>query len=211
VEGAKFLDYGCGDGWITQEICKRGVMESWGYDIKESRNWSKLKGKIEMCSKREELPKSPNYFDAIMLYDVLDHCENPVELMAHVRNCVKHTGTVYVRCHPWTSKHATHLFKHGVNKAYLHLFLNWNEIKEITKEDPMFTRPEKNAVEAYHWWFKDFEIKRERFIKEPVSDFFHVPAFKELLANEQQVPLSEIDAFLKLMEVQFVNYCLVPK
>lgn len=210
VDGLKFLDYGCGEGWMAQEICKRGVAESWAYDHQANARWSSLNG-VKAISSRDQFPKTNNYFDVIMLYDVLDHCEDPVELMSHVKSCISHTGVVYVRCHPWTSKHASHLFKHGLNKAYLHLFLNWSELKEIIKEDPLFTRPEKNAIEAYHWWFKDFEIKRERFIDEPVSQFFHVPAFKELLASEQQIPLSEIDKFLKLMEIQFVNYCLVPK
>jgi hypothetical protein len=43
---------------------------------------------------------------------------------------------------------------------------------------------------------------------EPVSEFFRVPAFKELLANEQQIPLGEIDEFLKRMEIQFVDVVL---
>jgi len=44
-----------------------------------------------------------------------------------------------------------------------------------------------------------------------VNGFFHVPAFKELLANEQQIPMKDIDNFLRLMEIQFVDFCLVPK
>lgn len=209
VEGLKFLDYGCGEGWVVQEICSRGVAEAWGFDPEPSESWGEL-GKVSMTNYREKLPTG-NYFDIIMLHDVLDHCKDPVEVMGHVRSLLKHGGTVYVKCHPWTSKHATHAFKQGLNKAYIHLFLNWDEIKAATGQEPKFTRPEKNAVEAYHWWFKAFDIKRERFIREPVSDFFQVPAFKELLANEQQIPLAGIDDFLKLMEIQFVNYVLTPK
>jgi hypothetical protein len=44
-----------------------------------------------------------------------------------------------------------------------------------------------------------------------VSDFFFVPAFKELLANEQQIPMDQIDGFLERMEIQFADYILGPK
>jgi SAM-dependent methyltransferase len=209
VEGMRFLDYGCGEGWIVQEILKRGVSEAWGYDIQKSDNWANLKGNVKMSGNGTDLPSE--HFDVIMLYDVLDHCEDPVGLMARVSRCITPKGVVYVRCHPWTSRHATHLFKQGINKAYVHLFLKHQEIEVLINDKPMFTREEKKPLEAYHWWFKEFDIKKERPVKEPVSDFFHVPAFKELLANEQSIPMVEIDSFLKLMETQFIDYCLTPK
>lgn len=206
IEGAHFLDFGCGDGWIAQEATKRGVIESWGHDIVESKNWASLKGP-KMTTDPNAIKK--NYFDVIMLYDVLDHCEDPLAVMNHVKSLLKKTGAVYVRCHPWTSKHASHIYKQGVNKAYLHLFLKYHEIKELVNGEPMFTREEKGPLEAYRYWFSNFEIKKERAIREPVSDFFHVPAFKDLLRGEQQI--EDIDGFLKLMEIQFVDYVLVPK
>jgi SAM-dependent methyltransferase len=208
VENLNFLDFGCGDGWIAQEITKRGVVESVGYDIKPNSNWSELKD-VNFTNNFAELKN--NHYDIIFLYDVLDHCEDPIAVMNQIKTLIAPNGTIYVRCHPWTSKHATHLYKQGINKAYLHLFLTYDEIKDITSQDPIFTRKEKNPIEAYHWWFNDFKIRKERLVKEPVSDFFHVPAFKELVANEQQIPLDEMDHFIKQFEIQFVDYCLSPK
>jgi 2-polyprenyl-3-methyl-5-hydroxy-6-metoxy-1,4-benzoquinol methylase len=208
VEGLTFLDFGCGDGWIAGEVLKRGVTESVGYDVKESSIWPTIKGP-KFTSNFNDL--QPGYYDVIFLYDVLDHCEDPVFLMSQIQNLIKPTGTVYVRCHPWTSKHATHLYKQGINKAYLHLFLTYEEIKELINQDPVFTRAEKKPLEAYHWWFNNFTIKKERSVKEPVNGFFHVPSFKELLANEQQIPMNEIDNFVNGLDVQFVDFCLVPK
>jgi 2-polyprenyl-3-methyl-5-hydroxy-6-metoxy-1,4-benzoquinol methylase len=210
-EGCRFLDYGCGEGWIAREALRQGVFESWAYDIKSYEQWDRWRSEGVRCTaNRSDLPGRQS-FDLVILYDVLDHCENPLEIMAHVGSLVKKTGQVCVRCHPWTSRHATHLCRQGINKAYLHLFLSYEELKEITHQEPFFTRPEKKPVEAYHWWFKDFQIKKEFAINEAVSEFFHVPAFKELLANEQRIPISEIDAFLKSMETQFINYTLIPK
>ena len=208
VEGLSFLDFGCGDGWIAQEILKRGVVESVGYDVKNSLNWNNLKGPKFTCNFNDLVP---GHYDVIFLYDVLDHCEDPVFLMSQIQNLIKPTGSVYVRCHPWTSKHATHLYKQGINKAYLHLFLTYEEIGELTQQEPIFTRSEKKPIEAYHWWFNSFDIKKERSVKEPVNGFFHVPSFKELLANEQQIPLNEIDNFVNGLDVQFIDFCLTPK
>ena len=208
IEGKSFLDFGCGEGWITQEVAKRGVSEVLGYDIKDDKGWSDREGSI-FTSDFKEIPKQ--HFDFVMIYDVLDHCVDPINVMAQVRSCIKPDGIVFVRCHPWTARHATHMYKHGINKAYWHMFLTWDEVAEHTQEEPMFTRVEKDPVEAYRWWFKDFNTEKERIIEEDVSEFFLVPAFKELLANEQQMPLNEIDGYLAKMRIQFVDYCISPK
>jgi 2-polyprenyl-3-methyl-5-hydroxy-6-metoxy-1,4-benzoquinol methylase len=203
LDGLDFLDFGCGDGWIAQQANKRGVKSAVGYDIKTSTTWASIKN-VNFTSDFHSIQSSK--FDAIMLYDVLDHCIDPILVMSQVKNLLKRDGSVYIRCHPWVSRHATHLYKQGINKSYLHLFLTFDEIKDLINQEPFFTRMEKDPIQAYRWWFDAFEIKKERFVKEPVSEFFHVQSFKELLSNEQQIPLDQIDSFLKLMEIQFVDY-----
>lgn len=208
LDNLSFLDFGCGDGWIAQEAKNRGVMSSTGFDINSSDNWKNING-VNFFHDVHQVANSS--YDVIMLYDVLDHCLDPIQIMSQVRSLLKKDGVVYVRCHPWLSKHATHLYKQGINKAYFHLFLNFEEIQKLINQNPTFTRNEKDPIGAYRWWFKDFEVNKERFIKEPVSEFFYVQSFKELLANEQQIPLDQIDAFLKLMEIQFIDYKLLWK
>lgn len=210
MESLNFLDFGCGEGWVANEALKRGCKLSTGYDITPNDNWEKLDHGAQFTSVYNEIPK--NHYDVIFLFDVLDHCFDPEEVMKQVYDCVKGTGVVYVRCHPWTSRHATHLWKKGFNKAYLHLFFTWEEMHSLLGESPMFTRPEKNPIEAYNAWFKPhFNIVKFRPIEEPVSEFFQVPAFKELLANEQGIEMSEIDTYLERMKIQFVDFCLTPK
>ena len=205
LENLSFLDFGCGEGWIAKQAIGRGVKESYGYDIKESEKWQELNG-VAFTNQFDNLPKK--HFDAIMLYDVLDHCDNPILVMNQIKQVLKDDGIVYVRCHPWTSAHATHVFKQGLNKAYIHLFLTPLEIAKLTGQPQMFTRMEKDATPAYHWWFNQYKIQKESFKTEKVSDFFYVPAFKELLANEQRISFNEIDDFLKRMEIQFIDYQL---
>lgn len=208
LENVNFLDFGCGDGWIAQEAAKRGVASSTGFDIKLSKTWSSLKG-ATYTHIYNELKRS--YYDVVMLYDVLDHCEDPLSLMDQVKNVLKRDGIVYVRCHPWTARHATHMYKQGINRAYLHLFLTYDELLGRLGQPPIFTRIEKNPIEAYHWWFHDFEIKSEKFIKEPVSDFFSTDEFREILAREQEIPKDQIGEFLERMRIQFVDYRLIIK
>ena len=208
LEGLNFLDFGCGDGWIAEEAKNRGASESFGYDILKSENWINLKNAI--YTNDYSILKKDN-FDVIMLYDVLDHCHDPIELMGQVRECLRKDGVVYVRCHPWTSKHANHLYKNGINKSYIHLFLNYHEIYDLTENAPLFTRIEKYPLRAYHYWFSNFNISKERFIKESVSEFFFVPSFKELLAYEQKIPINQIDDFLNTMAIQFIDYKLKAK
>ena len=205
IAGMNFLDFGCGDGWVAQQAINRGVAESCGYDIVASENWQQMSSAtfVDDFSKLKK-----HHYDIILLYDVLDHVFDPLGVMAQLKQLIKKDSRIYIACHPWTSKHAMHLYKQGINKAYIHWFLTWDEISELIGQKPTFTRPEKNAIEAYRWWFKDFDIQRENFVKKQVSPFFYVQSFKELVANEQQIPLAEIDNFLKLAEIEFVYYKL---
>lgn len=208
--GLNFLDFGCGEGWIAKQALERGAAEVTGYDIKKNEKWNEINGP-HFTHIYNELKR--NHYDIIFLYDVLDHCQNPEEVMKQVRNLLKNNGSVYVRVHPWTSRHANHVYKQGLNKAYIHLFLTWEELHDQTGEDPMFTRKELKPLEAYHWWFDKFDIKKERVIDSPVSDFFFVPAFKDLLAIEQNIYEAgvDIDHLLELMKIDFIDYVLVPK
>lgn len=206
----KFLDFGCGEGHITEQMSLRGVSKSIGYDIEKKDTWINFKN-AQFTNQFNDLTNSQ--FDIIMLYDVLDHCKDPELVMKQVKSLLNTNGVVYVRCHPWISTHGCHLHSLNpeLNKAFLHLFITCEEIYEITKKEPMYTRKELNPIETYHWWFKEFDIKRERKMTGNVSDFFHVPAFKELLATEQGINLDSVEDLLKNMEIQFVDLLLSPK
>lgn len=209
TEGTHFLDFGCGDGWVAKEMTRRGVASSTGFDLLPSDNWNQHKG-VTFTNVFKDL--NPDSYDIIMLYDVLDHCEDPVGLMKQVHSLMKRNGIVYARCHPWSSKHASHLYKSGLNRAYIHLFLTWEELIELG-HTPMFTRQEKNALEAYRWWASsnNFRIVKEQLHTEPVHEFFLVPAFKDLLINEQQLEGERRESFFNDMQLEFVDLKLVRK
>lgn len=203
IEGMHFLDFGCGDGYIAREALVRGVASSTGYDPVSTQTWDDVN--VQFTTDFSKLKKG--FYDVIFMYDVIDHCFNAEETMKQVKQLLKPTGKVYIRCHPWTSKHGSHLFKEGLNKAYIHLFLKEAELKRLGYK-PVFTRMEKNPLEAYRWFFHEFVIEDELPIKEPLGDFFLVPAFKELVLTEQEIPANRSKEFFKDMEIQFVDFIL---
>ena len=200
------LDFGCGDGWISSEFYSRGAKHVTGFDVKPSEQWSKFHSNIQLTSVWEEVE---NKFDIVFLYDVLDHSEDPELIMRQIDSVLKSDGIVYVRCHPWLSRHGSHLYNKGLNKSHIHLFLTYEEIANAIGEDPMFVRTEKDPVTAYKWWFDNFKIVREDYINDPISDFFKNPAFKDLLGSEHQLSKNEVEDLLKRMEINFVDFQLV--
>ncbi len=206
IEGLNVLDFGCGEGWVARQAVFRGANVT-AFDIVEHPNWNTIQ-KVNFVKDISELKEES--FDVIILYDVLDHCKDPVGVMQKVKSLLKFgKSIVYVRCHPWTSRHATHVYKQGLNKAYVHLFMTEGEINDQIKGEVMFTRPEKFPLEAYHWWFHDFKIIKEHSIKdEPLSQFFLVPSFKELIVNEQQLKPNEVETFFASLSVQFIDFQL---
>ena len=78
IEKLNFLDYGCGDGWITQEAKRRGAENAVGFDLVKSEKWKELIGPSFVHSLGA---LEPNFFDVVFLYDVLDHCMDAEFLM----------------------------------------------------------------------------------------------------------------------------------
>jgi len=100
-----------------------------------------------------------------------------------------------------------------LNKAYIHLFLNWDEQVEAGYT-PMYTRAEKKPLDAYRWWIHsaEFNVEKETIIKgAPVSDFFNDPKIKQMLTKEQQLEAADVASFYQDMAIDFVDYTLVPR
>jgi SAM-dependent methyltransferase len=207
VKGCNFLDFGCGEGWIAHQALERGAETSTGFDVKADPNWEEL-SEVNFTDDLKDVKR--NHYHAVILYDVLDHCEDPVKAMEDVHKAVRDDGFVYVRCHPWTASHATHIYR-KLNKAYTHLFLTWEEIKNKINEPPMYTRMELDPITAYHWWFKDFKIIKERIIREPVPEFFLQQEMKDIMMQTMGLSLEEVEPFCERMSMKFVDYLLAPK
>lgn len=183
LSGLKFLDFGCGEGHATRYALERGASLAVGFDIKEQ--WKKSDSdKLIYTSDFEEVVKNGPY-DAVLMFDVLDHLKNetPVDVLKKIYASMTAKGLLYCYVHPFTSRHATHLYNH-LNKAYLHLVFTPEELSEIlpgVQGEPNYgiKYPLKEYAAiftqgGFHGTGGGFQSKKEHI--EPAEDFFKRPS-----------------------------------
>lgn len=129
LEGKKFLDFGCGEGHAPKYASEEASL-SVGYDLVQTGklNWESSDEYFLTTDFDKVQEKGP--FDVVLIYDVLDHAEDPVDALNKVASVLKEGGKVYLRCHPWCGRHGSHLYR-KINKAFVHLVLNEEELKEL--------------------------------------------------------------------------------
>lgn len=129
TKDCRILDCGCGDGYVAKELANNAA-EVIGYDINTFQTWSKFsKPNLKFTTNKNDFGEQ---FDFIVIYDVLDHIEgeSPEEFLTWVSKALKPNGRIFLRCHPWTSRHGGHLYT-KINKAYLHLALTTDELTKL--------------------------------------------------------------------------------
>ena len=94
IEKGKFLDMGCGEGFVLKEAYNNGF-EPYGVDIAynlsfENSNFNFLKGNIF------EANFPDNYFSAIYMDSVLEHILDPMETLQELRRILKPGGVFFV-------------------------------------------------------------------------------------------------------------------
>lgn len=199
VQDLAFLDYGCGEGHVTIEAAKTARLAV-GYDPKGS--WGTNDAKNLRFTREITKVKAWGPYDVILAWDVLDHCDKPVEELKNMNAFRKGNGPVYIRCHPWTSRHATHLY-HDINKAYMHLIFSEKELLTLGYKGlktAKITRP----IETYREWFRQagFTIKTERPSRVQIDEFFvKEPLVFQRLKQHWPNQIPDIS-------VEFVDYIL---
>lgn len=210
LKDLKFLDYGCGEGQSAFVATEYEPAISVGYDIKAKDKWKEFeKEKLIITDNYDKVVENGPY-DVILLFDVIDHISNesPTYLLNKLKDLLTDTGKIYIRCHPFISKHGTHLY-HELNKAYVHLVFTNDEIKTILPDSKY---QEKNIgviypVKTYRGWFKDSDLNvlNERIYEEkPVPAFFKIPKIAERIL--QNTGTNQFPEFQ--MGLMFIDYTL---
>lgn len=171
----KFLDFGCGQGFTTVVAQNKEAKIAVGYDVDLSD--CKQEGALFTSDFNEVMRHAP--YDVVLVHDVLDHIKmiDPIEAMKQIRSVLHSSGKVYVRNHPWSSRHGSHLYKQ-INKAFLHLVLDDVELTRIggwtCEHNIKVIRP----LPTYQHWFyqSGFAIKSEIPVRTKVEDFFLQPS-----------------------------------
>ncbi len=92
----KFLDIGCGEGYMLLETIKRG-WEVTGIDIVDNRRTEvKISGINFIKSDLLSLKLPSDFYDIIYIDSVLEHVVNPAEYLSEVKRILKPGGIVYI-------------------------------------------------------------------------------------------------------------------
>ena len=185
-EGDRFLDFGCGEGHITYAAHLQGA-SSVGYDITDQGwcRYTKEPGLILTTDLDDARGQGP--FDVILIYDVLDHStEEPVEILKTVRHLLASGGRVYLRCHPWTSRHGSHGFE--FNRAYCHLVFSENDLRRMGWNG-IWGRSLANPVASYRKWIETsgFRVVTENVRTHDVEKFFQIPRIAQRLEGIESI------------------------
>lgn len=172
LKDSKFLDFGCGEGHVAKEAAETsGATLAVGYDIVKSDKWSSSPNLLLTDSWDEVKNNGP--YDAILLFDVLDHSEqSPTEVLTGLGNLLSPNGIIYIRCHPWCSRHATHLYNE-INKAFIHLVFSNEELITLGYQQANLVKV-IHPIKTYKSWFETagLTIKNQSVIRENVDPFF---------------------------------------
>jgi 2-polyprenyl-3-methyl-5-hydroxy-6-metoxy-1,4-benzoquinol methylase len=205
LKDARFLDFGCGEGHIARCVLDRGAALSVGYDIKPI-SLTSASPRLRFVNYIAEL--EPKGFDVILMYDVLDHCDDPVSVLMLVGQLLAPGGTVYASCHPWTSKHGGHYYRQ-YNKAYAHLVLDEAE-SHARGIRPEHVMKWLNPLSSYRQWFtlSGFSIKNEEIISEPLDRFFVENTFAYDALMKKFFGVCSPQEARQALEIEFVEYTL---
>lgn len=171
-ENKKFLDFGCGEGHVVNKI--ENYSASIGYDVVKSGifNWEEETSNKLLTTNFDKILKFSPY-DIILLYDVLDHINNPEDVLEKIKTLCHKNTKIHVRCHPWTSRHAIHQYK-NVNKAFVNLIFTTEELKEMNIEIDKNQQKTFFPILENKKWFNNtkFKIIEHETKTTIVEDFF---------------------------------------
>ncbi len=221
LEGLSILDFGCGEGHLSWKSLMQKPKVSVGYDIQEY-NWQRWPvGETLFMHTDWESVKKKGPYNVIVAYDVLDHIEGNdvteiLENLKKIRQVMAPNASVYVRCHPFVSRHGTHLY-HQLNKAYAHLVFTPEELVELGYSPGPHTRRIIHPVGSYRQWFQmaNFKIRREQIVREPIEPYFTkgglvTDRIKDNWKVSPKVELSSGRQFPTVqIEQQFVDFILI--
>jgi 2-polyprenyl-3-methyl-5-hydroxy-6-metoxy-1,4-benzoquinol methylase len=168
LEGLSFLDFGCGEGHFVDDAISRGAKLALGFDIKKQWNEKPILT-IDWAKIQDNGP-----YDVVLIHDVLDHViGNPEDCLTRIKTIVKDSSTIVVRCHPFCSRSATHLYR-KVNKAFIHLVFDDMELVRLGLPEGLPIQKVIHPQLCYQRWFENtgYAIAKNYPFTEELEPFF---------------------------------------
>lgn len=206
LKDKSFLDYGCGHGHVVVKATERATRQAIGYDV----DGSKFKFHAPDFTTDFEYVKSKAPYDVVLMHDVLDHIVliDPIQALSQARSVMSRNGRLYVRNHPWCSRHGGHLYQRK-NKAFLHLVFDQVELTRIGGFESEPNVRVLTPLETYRYWFSQagFKIVSEIPVKDKVEEFFLNPS---AINTRIRKHFPDPHTMVNYLEISFVEYVLEP-
>jgi len=221
IENCNVLDFGSGLGYLSSLIGQK-AKKTISYDITQEKTRLEPGDTFKIVNTIEDIQQEGPY-DIIFLKDVLDHLEPAtseetqlyieqlhIKYLKLLKSCLASSGKIYLRIHPWTSRHGGHLF-HTQNMAYIHLILSDEEyLEKSVNSGVKVTHQIFNAENYYKKCINKsgLNIFKTTLIKEDLEDFIIARLLDQI---KKHYPLLTItDAELRsLLAVSYIDFLLI--
>lgn len=150
-KNAKILDFGGGSGLFTFELLKRGYCNLHLFDLSPIQcEQAKTKGLENVyCGDENEVIKhfSVNSFDFVLMCDVIEHVENPVEVLSKIGKVLKPNGKIFLSYpNPLWVPILNALGEIGLKLKGKDNQIYSSKLKKALKTDFIFSKPEGHML-----------------------------------------------------------------
>jgi hypothetical protein len=196
VKNKSFLDFGSGDNLTKLAAAEAGARLALAYDVKESNDVSTAWDEVTEAGP----------FDIILMYDVFDHLTdhegnllnvNQIpEVLKMIRGVLSQSGSLFMRCHPWTARHGTHCYLKK-NRAFAqYVTAEYDGLPTIKITSPVSTY-ESVIGQA------GLRVKSKKVNDQTVEQFFLGPAARSFKNHFGE---NNVWMYQKVMSFTFVDF-----